>query len=83
MTNNPIRIGYSLSAYCRTNDFETVIGNVRFGEGGEWTEPRVIQVQFQHIPNNEIDTFKDSRVQVVVAPSAYASGSFIYPFSNR
>lgn len=71
----------ALSAYCRTNAFETVIGNVRFGEGGEWVEPRVVQVQFQNINNNEIDTFRDSRVQVVVAPSAYASGSLIYPYA--
>lgn len=71
----------ALSAYCRANAFETVIGNVRFGEGGEWAEPRVVQVQFQNIDNNEIDTFRDSRVQVVVEPAAYASGSFIYPYA--
>ncbi|WP_439490180.1 amino acid ABC transporter substrate-binding protein [Algoriphagus sp.] len=70
-----------LSAYCRVNTFETVMGSVRFDEGGEWAEPRVLQVQFQHIDNHEIETFKDSRVQVVVEPSAYASGSFIYPYT--
>jgi len=70
-----------LSAYCRTNTFETVIGSIRFGEGGEWAEPRVVQVQFQNIDNHEIETFKDSRVQVVVEPSAYTSGSLIYPYT--
>jgi branched-chain amino acid transport system substrate-binding protein len=70
-----------LSEYCRTNTFETVIGSVRFGEAGEWVEPRVIQVQFQHIDNGAIDTFRDSRVQVVVSPAEYASGSLIYPYA--
>lgn len=70
-----------LSAYCRANAFETVIGNVRFGEGGEWAEPRVVQVQFQNIANNEMETFRDSRVQVVVDPPAYASGPLIYPYA--
>lgn len=70
-----------LANYCRTNAFETVMGNIRFGEGGEWVEPRVVQVQFQHIDNNELDTFKDSRVQVVVDPPAYASGSLLYPYA--
>ncbi len=70
-----------LSEYCRLNAFETVIGNVRFGEGGEWTEPRVVQIQFQNIDNNDIETFKDSRVQVVVDPPAYASGSLMYPYA--
>lgn len=70
-----------LSEYCRTHVFETVSGTIRFGEGGEWTEPRVVQVQFQHIQNGEIDTFRDSRLQVVVAPPEYASGSLIYPYA--
>ena len=70
-----------LAEYCRTNVFETVTGSVRFGEAGEWAEPRIIQTQFQHVDNNEIDTFRDSRKQVVVAPPAYASGSLLYPYS--
>lgn len=70
-----------LAEYCRSNTFETVIGNISFGEGGEWAEPRVVQVQFQNIENNDIETFKDSRVQVVVEPSEYASGSLIYPYA--
>jgi branched-chain amino acid transport system substrate-binding protein len=72
-----------LSGYCRKSVFKTVIGNVRFGEGGEWTEPRVAQVQFQNITNNEVETFRDSRVQVVVSPPEYASGNFIYPYSTK
>jgi branched-chain amino acid transport system substrate-binding protein len=71
-----------LSEYCRTNVFETVSGTVRFDEGGEWAEPRVVQVQFQHIDNSEIDTFRDSRVQVVVSPPEYASGQLIYPYDS-
>ncbi|MFC3196515.1 amino acid ABC transporter substrate-binding protein [Parapedobacter deserti] len=70
-----------LAAYCQNNEFETVIDKVRFGEGGEWAEPRVVQVQFQQIDNPAIDTFRDSRVQVVVDPPAYASGSLIYPYT--
>ncbi|WP_192348577.1 amino acid ABC transporter substrate-binding protein [Algoriphagus sp. Y33] len=70
-----------LAAYCRANTFETVMGSVRFDEGGEWAEPRVLQVQFQHIDDHEIETFKDSRVQVVVEPPAYASGSLLYPYA--
>jgi branched-chain amino acid transport system substrate-binding protein len=72
-----------LSEYCRKNDFETVIGSVRFGDGGEWINPRVVQVQFQNIANNEVDTFRDSRVQVVVSPPEYVSGYLIYPYSTK
>lgn len=69
-----------LAQYCRNNSFETVTGTVRFGKGGEWVEPRVIQVQFQHVDSGEIKTFKDSKVQVVVSPQSFASGELIYPY---
>lgn len=70
-----------LIAYCSTNTFETVMGTVRFGEAGEWSEPRVLQVQFQNIDNSELDTFRDSHAQVVVAPAEYASGVLVYPYA--
>ena len=70
-----------LSEYCRNHDFETVMGRIHFGKNGEWDQPRVIQVQFQNIMNSNIDTFKDSKSQVVVFPESYTSGKLIYPFA--
>lgn len=69
-----------IAQYCRDNSFETVMGTIRFGKGGEWPEPRVLQVQFQHVENGGLATFKDSKVQVVVSPENYASGKLIYPY---
>jgi branched-chain amino acid transport system substrate-binding protein len=31
-----------LSFYCKNNSFDTVMGKVRFGKGGEWVEPKLI-----------------------------------------
>ncbi|MCE7064065.1 amino acid ABC transporter substrate-binding protein [Dyadobacter sp. CY326] len=70
-----------LSEYCRNNSFQTVMGTIRFGKGGEWVEPQVIQIQFQNVQDGNISTFKDSKVQVVVSPEAYASGKLIYPYN--
>jgi branched-chain amino acid transport system substrate-binding protein len=72
----------NLSDFCRTSTFETVIGSIGFGEGGEWPEPRIVQVQFQNIENNQIQTFKDGRVQVMVEPIEYAFGSLQYLFAS-
>lgn len=72
-----------LSEYCRTNTFVTVIGPVRFGENGEWAEPRVIHVQYQNITNGLIDTFRENRVHVVVSPSEFSSGTLIYPYESQ
>ncbi len=70
-----------LSAYCRQADFTSVMGEINFGAAGEWNQSRVIQVQFQHIEDGNIDNFRDSTHQVVVSPAEYASGELIYPYA--
>jgi branched-chain amino acid transport system substrate-binding protein len=72
----------ALSEYTRTATFETVVGNVTFGEGGGWAQPRVLTVQFQNIESNNIAEFKRPNTQAVVFPSETASASVIYPYAN-
>jgi branched-chain amino acid transport system substrate-binding protein len=71
-----------LADYIRANTFKTVLGDVKFGKGGEWAEGRVLQVQFQNIKGNDVDQFKDVKTQVVVSPKEYISGSPIYPYEK-
>jgi len=71
-----------LADYIRSNTFKTVVGDVKFGKGGEWAQGRVLQVQFQHIKGNDIGQFRDISTQVVVAPDPYKSGSVIYPYEK-
>jgi branched-chain amino acid transport system substrate-binding protein len=71
-----------LADYIRANTFHTVLGDVKFGRGGEWAQSRVLQVQFQHVQGNDPAQFKDVKTQVVLTPSEYASGSLIYPYEK-
>jgi branched-chain amino acid transport system substrate-binding protein len=71
-----------LADYIRVTTFKTVLGDVKFGKGGEWAESRVLQVQFQGIKGNDVGMFKDVTTQVVIAPSEYASGKLIYPYEK-
>jgi len=71
-----------LGDYIRANTFTTVLGDVRFGSNGEWARSRMLQVQFQNIKSNDLAQFKDISIQVVVAPTEYASGKLIYPYEK-
>ena len=71
-----------LADYIRANTFKTVLGDVKFGKGGEWVESRVLQVQFQNVKGNDVAQFKDVKTQVVVSPKDYISGTVIYPYEN-
>jgi branched-chain amino acid transport system substrate-binding protein len=72
----------ALSAFTRDATFSTVMGDVKFGNNGEWAHPRVLQVQFQGIAGHGADQFKDGSRQVVVAPRAMASGQLIFPYAE-
>jgi branched-chain amino acid transport system substrate-binding protein len=71
-----------LADYVRSSTFKTVLGDVKFGKGGEWAESRVLQVQFQNVKSNDPGQFKDVSTQVVVSPAEYKSGEAIYPYEK-
>jgi branched-chain amino acid transport system substrate-binding protein len=72
----------ALAAYSRDAVFHTVVGDVKFGKGGGWTEPRVLTVQYQQLTDNSIAQFKDAKTQVVLTPETLSSGNVIYPYAT-
>jgi branched-chain amino acid transport system substrate-binding protein len=71
-----------LADYIRASAFRTLVGEVRFGEEGEWVESRVLDVQFQHIKGNDLGQFRDLSTEVVLMPAEYKSGGIIYPYEK-
>ena len=71
-----------LAQFTRDASFKTVVGDVKFGTGGGWSEARVLQVQYQNIKGADISEFKDASTQAVVWPSSLASGKLIYPYAK-
>ncbi|MFC4563435.1 amino acid ABC transporter substrate-binding protein [Nocardiopsis mangrovi] len=72
----------SLAAYARKETFPTVMGDVRFGAKGEWSQPRVLQVQFQGISGHEVGQFRDGSRQIVVSPRESSSGELVFPYAQ-
>jgi len=71
-----------LAQFTRDASFKTVVGDVKFGTGGGWSEARVLQVQYQNSKGADVSEFKDASTQAVVWPSNLASGSLIYPYAK-
>lgn len=71
-----------LAAYYRANTFNTIMGPVKFGAGGEWAESRMVVVQYHGIKGNDLEQFKDMNVQTIVGPEKYATGKLIYPYEK-
>ena len=66
----------------RQGTFKTVVGDIKFGPGGEWVEPRVLTVQFQGITGNDIGQFRDPKTEVILWPPALKTGTIIYPYTD-
>jgi branched-chain amino acid transport system substrate-binding protein len=74
--------GDKLGPYMHENTFKTLIGDVKFGESGEWANPRMLAAQFQHVKGNDIEQFKGTDKLIVLSPAEYKSGDLIYPFQD-
>jgi branched-chain amino acid transport system substrate-binding protein len=72
----------ALIRYAKAATFKTLVGDITFGPGGEWSNSRVLQVQFQGVVGNEANQFKDGERQAVVSPSEVATGKLIFPYER-
>ena len=64
----------------RTTTFQTVVGDIKFGDRGEWAEPRILLAQFHDISGNNVEQFKQPGKQVILHPAKYKSGDLRVPF---
>ena len=71
-----------LADYIRKTTFKTVVGDVKFGKQGEWTEERTLAAQFQNIMGNTIDDVLDLSKVVIVYPPKFKTGEVIYPYEK-
>jgi branched-chain amino acid transport system substrate-binding protein len=72
----------AIANYIRDHEFETVVGPVKFGPNGEWATSRTLMVQFQNIENGDLEQFKHAGKRVVLLPQEWASGEFIFPYTE-
>jgi len=64
----------AIAEYMHKTKFTTVVGDVEFGENGEWTEPRIISVQYQGIKNNDLDQFAQPGTRKIMFPANIKTG---------
>jgi branched-chain amino acid transport system substrate-binding protein len=69
-----------LAEYSHAARFQTVVGDVRFADSGEWARPRVLTVQFNNIKSSDVSEFRNPEARNVLYPAEYASGAMTYPY---
>jgi branched-chain amino acid transport system substrate-binding protein len=72
----------ALAKHIHEATFDTVVGPVKFGPNGEWATSRVLMVQFQNIEDGDLEQFKHAGKRIVLLPEEWASGEFIFPYTE-
>jgi branched-chain amino acid transport system substrate-binding protein len=71
-----------LGEYMHKASFKTVAGDFSFAKDGEWTKSRQVWTQFQNVQPNNLDQFRDGKVQPIVWPPDMKTGNVIYPYAE-
>jgi branched-chain amino acid transport system substrate-binding protein len=71
----------AIAKYLHETEFTTVVGKVKFGENGEWTESKTLAVQYQGIKNNDLDQFTKAGTRKIMFPADIKTGE-VKPFNE-
>jgi branched-chain amino acid transport system substrate-binding protein len=72
----------TLAKYIHKTAFNTIVGEIRFDELGEWATSRVIMVQFQNVQGDGLEQYLTGHKQVIVYPPEFKDGNLQYPYAN-
>ena len=73
----------AVADYIRGHEFKTIVGDITFGKDGEWSKPRVLEVQWQGITGNNLDQFDNTKTEAILEPSQYATGKVAEPYTGK
>jgi branched-chain amino acid transport system substrate-binding protein len=71
-----------LADYIHNNAFNTIVGEIRFNELGEWATARMLVVQFQNVQGSGLEQYMTGHKQVILYPPEYRDGELEAPFAK-
>jgi branched-chain amino acid transport system substrate-binding protein len=69
-----------LAEHMQTATFDTVAGKIKFGARGEWSEPRLLLVQYRDVQGSDVEQFKQPGKAMILYPPQYKSADLQVPF---
>jgi branched-chain amino acid transport system substrate-binding protein len=71
-----------IAAYARDATFKTIIGDVKYHASGEWSEGRLLLVQFNNVKAGDVEQFRGMSFQSVLAPAQHKTGIVKEPYTE-
>ena len=71
-----------LTTYIHTHPFHTILGDISFGEDGDWTEARILFEQFHDVKSNDVDQFRGAKAETILEPLHIRTGKLVEPYTD-
>ncbi len=72
-----------IADWLRKASIKTIMGDWKYGPGGEWTKSGMMQVQYRGIKEGAgLETWKGMSYQTVLTPPELATGKVVYPYEK-
>ena len=71
-----------LADYIHKNEFDTIVGRIRFDARGEWATPRLLMIQYQNVVGSNLDQYRKPGKAVILYPPEYKDGELQHPFAQ-
>jgi branched-chain amino acid transport system substrate-binding protein len=71
-----------LTAYLHANTFHTILGDIAFGDDGDWKVAKIVFEQFHDVKGNDVDQFRGGKAETILEPASMRSGTLIEPYSD-
>jgi branched-chain amino acid transport system substrate-binding protein len=71
-----------LTAYLHSHTFHTILGDIVFGDDGDWKESKIVFEQFHDVKGNDVDQFRGGKAETILEPLPMRSGTLIEPYSD-
>jgi branched-chain amino acid transport system substrate-binding protein len=71
-----------LTTSIHAHPFHTIVGDISFGEDGDWTGSKIMSEQFHDGIGNDMDQFRGGRAESILEPLPMRSGSLVEPYSD-
>ena len=72
----------ALTTYIHAHPFHTILGDISFGEDGDWTESKIVFEQFHDVKSNDVDQFRGGKAETILEPLSMRSGALIEPYTD-
>jgi branched-chain amino acid transport system substrate-binding protein len=70
-----------LADYIHGHTFHTVVGDISYDAAGEWSKARNVFTQFQNVTAGDLEQFSNGKVEPILWPPQFKTGTMIYPYA--